>query len=74
MRRPHNRRLTAMRGPAEAPKNAIRKTNSPMVVPKIRNAESPVINPPTPVAKTATAARNGPVQPTPTATKPIPKK
>jgi hypothetical protein len=50
------------------------KTKSPMVTPKIKNAPSPVKKPPAAVAKTATAARNGPDQPTPTATNPTPNR
>jgi hypothetical protein len=58
----------------DAPKNDSTKINNPMVTPKIKNAPNPVKNPPAAVAKTATAARNGPVQPTPTATNPTPNR
>ena len=73
-RRPHSLREIAVAGPRDAPKNDSMKTSSPMVTPKIKNALSPVKNPPAAVAKTATAARNGPVQPTPTATNPTPNR
>ena len=74
MRRPHKRRGMETAGPREAPKNASRNINNPMVRAKIRNASSPVRKPPIAVAKTATAARKGAVQPTPTATNPPPNK
>ncbi len=63
-----------MAGPDVAPRNDIEKMSSPMVMAKIRNAPRPVRNPPTLVAKTATAARKGPVQPTPTNTNPAPNR
>lgn len=56
----------------EAPRKEMAKINSPMVSAKTRNAPKPSQNPPTPVATTATAARKGAVQPTPTKTNPAP--
>ena len=73
-RRPQTRRGMASAGPDAAPRNDKRKISRPMVAAKMRNADSPKKKPPTPAAKTATAARNGPVQPTPTRTKPLPKR
>ena len=74
MRRPHKRRGMETAGPREVPKKDSRNINNPMVRAKIRNASNPVRNPPTAVAKTATAARKGAVQPTPTATNPPPNR
>ncbi len=74
MRRPQTRRVTATVGPKDEPRNASTNISNPMVTAKIKNASSPVTNPPTPVAKAATAARNGAVQPTPTITNPAPNK
>ncbi len=48
------------------------KIISPIVSAKTKNAPKPSQNPPTPVATTATAARKGAVQPTPTKTNPAP--
>ena len=73
-RRPHTRRDRVRAGPDVVPKNDIKKMSKPIVTAKIENAWRPVRNPPTPVAKTATAARKGAVQPTPTATKPAPNR
>ncbi len=72
IRRPHARSGPAMAGPDEAPRKEMAKINSPMVSAKTRNAPKPSQNPPTPVATTATAARKGAVQPTPTKTNPAP--
>ncbi len=75
MRRPQTRRATVTAGPPkDDPRNASVNISNPMVTAKIRNASSPVTNPPTPVAKAATAARKGAVQPTPTTTNPAPNK
>ena len=74
MRRPQTRRATATAGPKDDPRKASKNISNPMVTAKIKNASSPVTNPPTPVAKAATAARNGAVQPTPTMTNPAPNK
>ena len=73
-RRPHRRRGTARAGPDVAPRADIMNTSEPIVSAKIRNARKLVRNPPMPRAKTATAARNGPVQPTPTNTNPPPNR
>ncbi len=72
MRRPQIRRGTATAGPRDDPRKASMNISNPMVIAKIRNASIPVTNPPTPVAKAATAAKKGAVQPTPTTTNPAP--
>ena len=74
MRRPQTRRATVTAGPKDDPRNDSTNISNPMVTAKIRNASSPVTNPPTPVAKAATAAKKGAVQPTPTTTNPAPNR
>ena len=74
MRRPQTRSATVIAGPKEDPKNANKNIINPIVMAKIKNASRPVKNPPTPMAKAATAAKKGAVQPTPTTTNPAPKR
>ncbi len=68
IRLPHTRNTPVSAGPAVDPRKLRRNTRIPIVRANIANAPSAVKNPPTLAAKTATAARNGAVQPAPTRT------